>query len=384
MTPAIVHDGRLFGRFNLVDAAAIGFVVILIPIAYASYLLFRAPAPTITSVEPAPLSSTEDRVAQGSTLLGKLKVRGTGLRPVFTARIGGQPALAYIFENPASADVLYGELPPGQHDLVLLDGVQEVARAANAVTIAERPSTGATRALVHGTLLDLDAAEANAMVPGRQFPPTGEAEARLAAVGPVEPARRVLGTTIALPIDGRFERRAAIEMTCEILPAQPHECRRAGVVLSPGVTMVVPGAGSGLRFTIDEVLPAAPPTAMQVRVRFVADAQVLAALAVGDVETGGAAIPSRTARLEQLGARQVGTGSMAVELSQDRAPVFAHFEAPATMGTIEAVLSLGVDPSGTGWRHRTQSLRIGGPFSFATDRYVVRGVILGVTPRTTP
>src|SRR5438093_862542 len=75
------------------------------------------------------------RVTGGSTLTAKLKVRGTGLRPMLRAMIDDAPALAFVFEDPHSADVLVGEVPAGAHDLILFDGVQEVARTRRAVTI---------------------------------------------------------------------------------------------------------------------------------------------------------------------------------------------------------------------------------------------------------
>ena len=61
--------------------------------------------------------------------------------------------LAFVFETPNSADVLVGPLPPGAHDLVLVDGVQEVARAAGAITI--QPSTSISIRAV-GLLIRLD------------------------------------------------------------------------------------------------------------------------------------------------------------------------------------------------------------------------------------
>ena len=45
--------GRLFGRFNLIDAAVVLVVVVLVPLVYAAYLLFRPPAMKILSVNPA-------------------------------------------------------------------------------------------------------------------------------------------------------------------------------------------------------------------------------------------------------------------------------------------------------------------------------------------
>ena len=41
MSPIVDRDGRLFGRVNLVDAAAAGFVLVLLPLAYAGFLLFQ-------------------------------------------------------------------------------------------------------------------------------------------------------------------------------------------------------------------------------------------------------------------------------------------------------------------------------------------------------
>ena len=73
----VIDDrGRLFGRVNLFDAAIAAFVVVLIPLAYGTFLLFRAPAPRITSVTRVPITGEERRVAGGSRLSAKLKVRG--------------------------------------------------------------------------------------------------------------------------------------------------------------------------------------------------------------------------------------------------------------------------------------------------------------------
>src|SRR5262249_40494399 len=155
----IVDDrGRVLGRWNLVDAALVAFFVLLIPIAYAAFLLFRAPSPRISSVTAAPFNYIEERASGGSLLRGKLKVLGTGLRPTLRATIGEQGAIAYIFENPTSADVLFGELAPGTYDLVLYDGVQMVARAPKAVVVPAPPKPSTARVRIVGYLVDLDSA----------------------------------------------------------------------------------------------------------------------------------------------------------------------------------------------------------------------------------
>src|SRR6185295_7408982 len=146
---------------------------LLIPIAYGTFLLFRAPAPRITSVTRVPITAEERRVAGGSRLTAKLKVRGSGLRPMLRASIDSTPALGFVFEDPNSADVLVGEAPPGTHDLVLYDGVQEVARLPKSVTIESgRPP----RIAAVGTLVRMDQATAAALGPGALFP-NGAADA---------------------------------------------------------------------------------------------------------------------------------------------------------------------------------------------------------------
>jgi len=133
-------------RFNLFDAAVVGFVVVLIPIAYGTYLLFRSPRPAVTSVERVEITKEERRVG-GPNLVAKLKIHGTGLRPMLRAWIDDRPAIGFVFENPNSADLLVGATAPGAHDLVLYDGAQEVARAPKAVVIepAAVPRTALVR-----------------------------------------------------------------------------------------------------------------------------------------------------------------------------------------------------------------------------------------------
>jgi len=128
-------------RMNLFDAALAGFVVVLIPIAYGTYRLFRAPQPVITSVRRVEITKEERRVG-GPNLVAKMKIQGSGLRPMLRASIDDAAAIGFVFENPNSADLLLGAVPPGSHDLVLYDGVQEVARAPKAVRI--QPALTAT------------------------------------------------------------------------------------------------------------------------------------------------------------------------------------------------------------------------------------------------
>ena len=121
-------------RPNLFDAAIVVFVIVLIPIAYGTWMLFRTPHPTVSSVTRVDITREERRIG-GPALLAKFKVRGSGFRPLLRATIDDSPAIGFVLENSGSADLLVGATPAGVHDLVLYDGVNEVARAPKAVTI---------------------------------------------------------------------------------------------------------------------------------------------------------------------------------------------------------------------------------------------------------
>jgi hypothetical protein len=56
----IDERGRVFGRINLIDAAAALFLFVLIPVAYGAYVLFRTPQPKLTSI---PDKRTTDRIS---------------------------------------------------------------------------------------------------------------------------------------------------------------------------------------------------------------------------------------------------------------------------------------------------------------------------------
>ncbi len=361
----IVDDrGRLFGRMNLVDLAIAGLVLFLIPVVFGTFLLFRTPKPQIASVTQVPISREERRVAGGSYLTAKLKVRGSGLRPMLRATVDATPTLGFVFETPNSADVLVGLMPAGVHDLVLWDGVQEVARASKSVVIQAFPPA---RVRAVGTLLDMDRETAESLRVGASYPNAEHALTEIATLGPIQPAHhRMLdpmsGGSIDVPVADRWERGAVVLLRCDSESGEG-DCAVSGTSLTTGPRAAA-GAPEAITYTraltlpwpqpvrmiADEILPATAPQAVSARVRLTGAAELLALVAVRDRDRF---LDERAATLTKTEARQ---GDAMI-----------------------VTLRLGADRSREGWRYRGRLLMPGAPFSLATDRYVVSGSVLAVT-----
>jgi hypothetical protein len=334
----IDERGRLFGKLNLVDGAALIFLLGLLPIGYGAYLLFRPASPHIDSVTEVPLTREELRIANGVTIGAKLKVRGSGFNPLLRALVGDTPALGFVFENPNSADVVIGELPLGKYDLVLYDGVQEVARAVGAVSIQSREGVQ-VRAV--GRLNSLDAAAVQNMKPGYRSTEQGRAAYEVVAIGSPQPAmsRIPLGNGgVDVPIPGSTEYPAVLLIGCD---PGGGTCSIGGVSLGaqPPIRVLLPG---GYGFAIDELLPTAPPTPAHVEVEF--DGPHVRLVTAGDRD---ALLDERAAIVRSVAGRR-------------------------------ATVALGADRSREGWSYRGRPLRIGAPFRLQTDQYEIAGTIVNL------
>lgn len=334
----IDRDGRVFGRFNLVDAAVTGFIVLLLPIGYATFLLFRPSRPAIDNVTQVTITNEERRVTGGSLLSAKLKVTGSGFSPLLRARIGAEEAMGFVFESPNSADVLVGLLPPGKHDLVLYDGVQEVARARDAVEI--QPATDGPSARLYGWIINLNPDQANELKPLFTSRP-GEANAyQILALGAVSPARTRMATATQVAdfqIPGKVERAAEILVRCD-QPANS-TCTIGGVSLKqlPPIAVNIPG----LRFEIDEI---APPDDPKPAIAIVQLTSPIGSIKVGDHD---AVVSTNAAEVTAIAGNTL-------------------------------TLKLGVHESREGWRYRGHLLAPGTTFTLRTESYVANGNVTTV------
>jgi Domain of unknown function (DUF4330) len=348
--------GRLFGRVNLVDAVVVGFIVLLIPVAYGTWLLFRSKPVRITSVTRVTLSKEEQRIANPLRAAAKLKVKGTGFTPMLRAWIGPEPSLGFTFEGPTSADVIVGPMAPGEYDVALYDGGQEVARAPKAFVNPGIPNHDQIKAV--GRLVDLNRATADALQSGAMFPSNSDARVRIAALGPVEPGRRPLlvqpGTErLDVPREGAFERSATLVLTCDPTNQPDTTCMVGGLYPSVNTALRVPGATDAMTFVVDELLPAAPAQPLDATVRLTGGPE-LAMVAVGDRD---GLLDDRAAVVTAIRSRQ---GS-----------------------SVDVQLRLGVDRARDGWRYRGRVVKAGAPFTLTTERYTAAGTVVSAVAAST-
>lgn len=342
----IDNRGRLFGRLNIVDASALAFLIVLVPLAYGTYLLFRPAKPHIDSVAPSAITGAERRVGNGSGLTAKFKIQGSGLTPLLRARIGTYDAIGLVFESPASADVLVGPVPPGKHDLILIDGVQEVARANGAIEI--QVSTG-TPVRVSGWLMSMDKSASAAVVAGKTLPASTPSSFEVVAVGPERAARSRLrfgGAIADGDTNGLVDREAVLILKCDS-PAQYESCSVGGQVIA-GASPIGVGLPGGYVFELHEVLPMNAPVTATATIRLEGPAAAL--VQAGDQD---ALLDSRSARVISIGGR--GSDSTTV------------------------TVTLGVDESREGWRYRGRLIRPGGTLEFQTNRYEAVARVLSLT-----
>jgi hypothetical protein len=334
----IDREGRVFGRFNLVDAAVAAFILLLLPVAYATFLLFRPSRPVIDSVTRVEITNEERRVTGGSLLTAKLKIKGHGFSPLLRARIGSLEASGFVFESPNSADVLVGLLPPGKHDLVLYDGVQEVARARDAVEITSQATDGPSVRL-YGWITDLNPEQANAFTPLFASHPDEANAFRIVALGPVLPARTrvVTGTQVAdIRVPGKVERAAEILVRCD-------RTSSAGCTIGGKALNEIPISVSlpGLLFEIDEI---APPDEPRPAVATVQLAAPIAGIRTGDRD---AVVSTSAAEVTAIAGNRL-------------------------------TLKLGVHESREGWRYRGRLLSPGAPLTLRTGSYTLTGTVTSV------
>lgn len=277
--PLIDDRGRLFGRWNVIDAAVLGLVLLLIPVAYGASLLFRTPTPTVTAVEPAQVFAQD---------VFTVRIAGTNLRPFLSVRLGAFTGTMLV-ASPTTAEVRVTGLPAGTYDLVLLDEARELLRMPAALTVMPLSTPPATTMDMQavGAFTYLTAADAtlvrvgSRLVRTRSVSPTPAEQAAsiadepfadvLAVLAPEMSTQRVRLTDASVavtPVPDRLQVPAIIRLRCAVTGDQ---CRvgDASIVRDAMLPVALPLSAAEkftrpvtyLMFRIDELRPANAPLA---------------------------------------------------------------------------------------------------------------------------
>ena len=249
--PVIDQQGRVYGRFNLVDALLVLLLIVAIPAAYAAHLLFRDPPATVVRVWP-------EAVEQGSSRL--IEIRGQHLRPYMRISFGDQQAAGFQFYGPELAFVpAPSGLEPGAYDVVLYDYMREVARMPKAFTVSGpmRPPTIKLR--VRGAFIGQSEHTVGRLAIGEPWNATegviGHIEAKDAPRPSVARVHVSDATTVSVPMPGQLEVPATMIVTCptSVGPGGLLRCATAGTTFAPDMHLSFQGPTGLLLFRIDAV-----------------------------------------------------------------------------------------------------------------------------------
>jgi hypothetical protein len=202
--------GRVGGRFNVVDVAAVILALVLIPLAVGAYLLFRTPGPALVSVSPATLSEGPNQ---------RLEINGTNLRPFMRVSFDTIPAKSFLIGSTKYALVDLPDLKPGVYDVVLYDYKREVVRLPKALTIA--PMATDVELEVVGAFKSAPETLAAQMKVGDKFPSSANAVVEVLAIGPLTPGDlrlRIGEGTLTVPLR-RQDLAATLRVKCYIVRA---------------------------------------------------------------------------------------------------------------------------------------------------------------------
>lgn len=253
----IDERGRLFGKVNLIDAAVAALFLLLIPIAYGAYGLFRVPPPQIVTVEPATLH-------QGETL--SVKINGRDLRPFLRAVVGTDLA-TFLIQSPTLAEVKLPKLAAGAYDLILYDESREVARQPHAVTILPPPLPPAPPSFVVqvlGKFVGLEKATLPSLAIGSKLaqrvggPDVAEVLALEATEPAVQGVRINPTTVIPTPLPGKVQVPAILRVRCTLAS---DVCKIGDTPVAREVSLSLFRATEEVRFIVDEIRAADAPAA---------------------------------------------------------------------------------------------------------------------------
>jgi hypothetical protein len=339
-----------------------------------AWLLFQQPAPRIISIDPPKVLPTTTHV----------KIRGENLRPFLRVYFNEQQGLTFALHSPELAEVQLPELRAGTYDAVLYDVAREVGRLRGALVVEAAPLPVAQASmLVAGSFVAVDDASVALVAKGHEFTATGNnAIVILDAGAPQVDTRPVQSGEVILEVPLRAGRQvpALLRASCTVVEKR---CVVGGVDLEPGFALsLFAKEGRPLRFVVSEAMPDGPVVDADIAVRFLVPGDAVETARVGDRDRGSRLFGSRLATITSLTASR---GTSANTSWQAVVPGVQQgnlgLNVPGSASVVDAMLHVALDHSADGPRYRGRAMKTGVPFVFETDRYVLRGWVLRITPR---
>jgi hypothetical protein len=348
---AIVDDrGRVSGRFNAVDVFVFVLVVVMIPVAYAAYALFRTPPAKLRGIEPK-------QFTMGPNL--RVRVNGTNLRPFMRVSFNTVQGRTFMIGSTETAEIDLPDLEPGTYDVVLYDYAQEVDRLPKALTILPKVAAPTVNLSVNGAFVGLNQTQIDAIRPGLKLTQSNRVVGTVLAVGGPSPGAirmRTGDTVIGVDIPGAFDLPAVLDLECFLEPTSDgsFRCTSYGpahtALVAVDSVLSVPVAGTGLNFQVNDVHPVGHPSFMRVRVRAAMAPDITARLRVGDSDANVPDYPGAwVGRIESVNGADI-------------------------------MLRVPVQQLVGGWKYRNQFLKLGGPIRFESSTTVITGTVAELTP----
>lgn len=383
--PLLDDHGRLFGKVNLIDAAAAAFVLVLVPLGYAAYVLFKVPAPKVTAIKPLTFDTTKGQV---------LDVEGEHLRPFLRASVGDKSA-EYLFATVDRGQVKLPELPPGAYEVKLYDESQLVATAGTITVNApppqaqQQPPPGVDLTVL-GTFGRLDPAQVSMLRPGARFAwnrgDRVKHDENTAAMAPIEwlevlavlpPRTDVVAVQDSVVIGAHVEGKKQVAAVARLRAALVgRDLKVQDTRIAPGVELLVPVPATGadpagttaqapLLFSVVRMYPA-QTTPVDVHVRFVTRPDVVAV--VQREQAAATSVPAAFRALSpQILSFRVTSellGETKLELREGR------------LSIVESTVRVPAVRTVDGWMHQGRVLRAGAEYTLDAPTYSITGVIL--------
>jgi hypothetical protein len=238
--------------------------------------------------------------------------------------------------------------------------------------------------LIAGRLIGLDEPAAREVQPGMKLSARGRNSVEVVSRGEATPDRRWFNFSdhqVETPLTAGVQVPVLVRASCSIAEKR---CQVGGADVEAGLGLTLyTSAGKALRLDISDAVGDGPTAGVELRVRFAIPAESVALIKQGDRARRDPLLGDRVPVLLAVAAARstparvnlppppgiVGGGEWSLEVTDDAA-------------LVDATVRLRADLTSNGLQYRGRPLRVGAPFVFEHDQYVLRGWIRAL--RTVP